>query len=189
MQGSVEQIATANEIGLHEDALAASRGDRAAWARLYERFGPVVHGVLLSQVGRADADDLTQEVFIRAMKRIDDLRDIASLGPWLCAIARNEALMHKRSLWRHGLRLVGLAREKRGVNEPIRDKPIETEDAMRAIRLLPEAYKETLILRLVEGLTGPQIAARTGMTEGSVRVNLSRGMKMLRERLVKETAT
>jgi len=52
-----------------------------------------------------------------------------------------------------------------------------------AIRSLSEAYRETLILRLVEGMTGPEIAARTGMTHGSVRVNLHRGMQQLRAKL------
>ena len=51
------------------------------------------------------------------------------------------------------------------------------------IRSLPEAYRETLVLRLVEGMTGPEIAERTGLTAASVRVNLHRGMKMLREQL------
>jgi RNA polymerase sigma-70 factor (ECF subfamily) len=51
------------------------------------------------------------------------------------------------------------------------------------IRSLPEAYRETLILRLVEGMTGPEIAVQTGLTPDSVRVNLCRGMKMLRELL------
>mgnify|MGYP003694694447 CR=1 FL=1 len=51
------------------------------------------------------------------------------------------------------------------------------------IQTLPEAYRETLVLRLVEGMTGPEIAARTGLTAASVRVNLHRGMKQLRERL------
>jgi RNA polymerase sigma-70 factor (ECF subfamily) len=51
------------------------------------------------------------------------------------------------------------------------------------IRGLPEAYRETLILRLVEGMTGPEIAERAGLTAGSVRVNLHRGMQMLREKL------
>jgi len=48
---------------------------------------------------------------------------------------------------------------------------------------LPEAYRETLVLRLVEGMTGPEIANRTGLTPASVRVNLHRGMKLLREKL------
>jgi RNA polymerase sigma-70 factor (ECF subfamily) len=59
---------------------------------------------------------------------------------------------------------------------------------LAAIRSLPEAYSETLTLRLVEGMTGPEIAARTGLTEGSVRVNLHRGMKRLRERLERKPA-
>jgi RNA polymerase sigma-70 factor (ECF subfamily) len=54
---------------------------------------------------------------------------------------------------------------------------------LAVIQTLPDAYRETLVLRLVEGMTGPEIAARTGLTEGSVRVNLHRGMKQLRERL------
>ena len=60
---------------------------------------------------------------------------------------------------------------------------------LAAIRGLPEAYHEPLILRLVEGMTGPEIAARTGLTAGSVRVNLHRGMQMLRERLGKEAVS
>lgn len=51
---------------------------------------------------------------------------------------------------------------------------------LKAIRSLSEAYRETLILRLVEGMTGPEIASRTGMTHGAVRVNLYRGMQQLR---------
>ena len=54
---------------------------------------------------------------------------------------------------------------------------------MDSIRGLPEAYRETLIMRLVEGMTGPEIADRTGLSPESVRVNLCRGMKMLREML------
>jgi RNA polymerase sigma-70 factor (ECF subfamily) len=54
------------------------------------------------------------------------------------------------------------------------------------LRSLPEAYRETLTMRLVEGLTGPEIAEATGLTAGSVRVNLCRGMELLRELLKQE---
>ena len=56
-------------------------------------------------------------------------------------------------------------------------KPLE------AIEALPMAYRETLLMRLVEGMTGPEIAEATGLTPESVRVNLCRGMKLLKERL------
>jgi RNA polymerase sigma-70 factor (ECF subfamily) len=59
----------------------------------------------------------------------------------------------------------------------------EAAEALRLIRTLPDAYTETLVLRLVEGMTGPEIAERTGLTPASVRVNLHRGMKLLREKL------
>jgi len=52
-----------------------------------------------------------------------------------------------------------------------------------AIRAMPEAYRETLMMRLVEGLSGAEISERTGLTPGSVRVNLHRGMQLLREAL------
>ena len=59
----------------------------------------------------------------------------------------------------------------------------EANAALDAIRSLPDTYRETLTLRLVEGMTGPEIAERTGLTPASVRVNLHRGMKLLREKL------
>ena len=62
---------------------------------------------------------------------------------------------------------------------------MEARAALDAIRDLPDAYRETLVLRLVEGLTGPEIATRTGLTPASVRVNLHRGMKLLREKLAR----
>jgi len=61
--------------------------------------------------------------------------------------------------------------------------------ALAAIRTLPAAYRETLVLRLVEGLTGPEIAERTGLTPASVRVNLHRGMALLRAKLEPSTGT
>ena len=51
------------------------------------------------------------------------------------------------------------------------------------VRRLPEAYRETLMMRFVEGMTGPEIAELTGLTPGSVRVNLHRGVELLRARL------
>ena len=63
------------------------------------------------------------------------------------------------------------------------DTDHEAAQLLEVVCRLPEAYRETLILRLVEGMTGPEIAERTGLTPASVRVNLHRGMKLLREKL------
>lgn len=173
-RSAAEVLPDAAEASLVE---AARSGDRAAFARLYERYAPVVHGVLLARVGPADADDLVQEVFIAAWERLDSLRDAGALGGWLCAIARHKAATSRRGPQRPGLLPEGLPAPQAAAETD------EAERALAAIRSLPEAYREPLVLRLVEGLTGPQIAARTGLTPGSVRVNLHRGMAMLRERL------
>jgi RNA polymerase sigma-70 factor, ECF subfamily len=60
---------------------------------------------------------------------------------------------------------------------------VEARAILDVIRSLPEAYREPLVLRLVEGMSGQEISERTGLTPASVRVNLHRGMKLLRARL------
>lgn len=156
------------------DIDAARSGDRAAFSRLHARFAPMVHAILLARVHPAEADDLTQDVFLSAMRRLGDLRDPRAFGGWLAAIARNAAASHSRLRFSAPLPDAAPARA---------DRRPEAAEALEAIRSLPDAYRETLLMRLVEGLTGPEIAARTGMTHGSVRVNLHRGMELLRARL------
>ena len=138
----------------------------------------MVHGILLARVSPSEAEDLVQEVFLSAMRQLRGLRDAAAFRGWLAAIARNRAMDHYRR-----------ARETESLE--VREVPASRAAANDAflvldqIRSLPEAYRETLIMRLVEGMTGPEIAAQTGLTPESVRVNLCRGMKMLRELLEK----
>ena len=158
-----------------DDALvrAAAEGDRRAFGELYVRYARMVHGILLARVPPGDAEDLMQEVFLSAMQQLSGLRTAAALGGWLAAIARRRATDHFRR-----------ARETAPLElEESAARDAAAQDAflvLRQIRSLPEAYRETLILRLVEGMTGPEIAAHTGLTPDSVRVNLCRGMKMLR---------
>jgi RNA polymerase sigma-70 factor (ECF subfamily) len=154
---------------------AARDGDRAAFGRLYVLYGRMVHGVLLARVPRDDVDDLVQEVFLKALGRLGTLRDSRAFGGWVAAIARNTAL----DLLRRPPDPVELS-ESLVAPESNRD---EARAVLRLLRELPEAYRETLTLRLVEGLTGPEIAELTGLTPGSVRVNLHRGMALLRQRL------
>ncbi len=78
---------------------AAQDGDRAAFGQLYERYARMVHGVLLARVPVGEVDDLVQDVFMRALRRLSTLRDAGSFGAWLAAIARNMANdYHRRSV-------------------------------------------------------------------------------------------
>jgi len=169
-----------------EDAawVAAARdGDRAAFGRLYQRYARMVHGVLLASIPIGDVDDLVQDVFLRALRRLSTLRETGCFGAWLTSIARNMASdYHRRSVHKESLTEDALDNESQAGTSSS-DQRSPAAQVLEAIRSLPDAYRETLVLRLVEGMTGPEIAVRTGMTHGSVRVNLHRGMEQLRAKL------
>ena len=178
--------------GVSEDAMLVSdarTGDRVAFGRLYDRYARMVHGVLLARVPVGEVDDLVQDVFLLALRRLSTLRETGSFGAWLTVIARNLA----NDYHRHSVPEDQLAPQGQRVDDT-NEREIEHGNTsgddqspavaiLDAIRALPDAYRETLILRLVEGMTGPEIAARTGLTHGSVRVNLHRGMQQLRAKL------
>jgi RNA polymerase sigma-70 factor, ECF subfamily len=171
-----------NEGELGSLVAAAREGDRGAFGALYQRYARMVHGILLARVPAGDVEDLVQDVFVRAMRQVHTLRDVNCFGGWLATVARNRANdYHRRSV-----ELVEFT-ENAPYQAPEKPRSSGAGDDSAAIlgviRGLPEAYRETLIMRLVEGMTGPEIAERTGLTAGSVRVNLHRGMQMLREKL------
>jgi RNA polymerase sigma-70 factor (ECF subfamily) len=151
------------------------QGDAEAFGELYKMFAPMVHGIILARVPRDEVADIVQEVFLSAFKNLHTLREKAAVGAWLAMIARNRAAEFYRS-----------ARPTEELSEDLRQKENchqEAHEILTAIRQLSETYRETLVLRLVEGMTGQEIAEQTGLTPESVRVNLHRGMKLLRERL------
>lgn len=155
----------------------AQSGSSTAFAELHRRFAPLVHGVLLARFPAEIADELTQECFLLAFQRLPQLREPASFGAWIAAIARRmRSSEPARQLW------------LQDVPEPVDssaspEQRTDVDAVLAAIRRLPLAYRETLMLRLVEGLSGPEIAASTGLGADSVRVNLHRGMQKLRESL------
>src|SRR5215203_3004137 len=110
---------------------AVLEGDRDGFARLYDRYAPLVHGVLLARVPRAEVDDLVQDIFLHAFRKLHTLRDAAAFGAWIAMIARNRAVdFHRRS------------RETVEINDELRGA--ETHDSRAAeilelIRNLPEA--------------------------------------------------
>jgi RNA polymerase sigma-70 factor (ECF subfamily) len=154
---------------------AVLEGDLDKYGRLYHLYSPLVHGVLLARIPRSEVEDMVQEIFLHALKKLSTLRDTGSFGPWIAMIARNRAMdFHRRS------------RETVEVTDDLRSSDSsgpKAAEILEIIRSLPDAYRETLVLRLVEGMTGPEIATRTGLTSASVRVNLHRGMKLLRGKL------
>lgn len=154
---------------------AALAGNRRSFGGIYRRYVRLVHGIILSRVPLREVPDLVQDVFTTALDRLPQFRPGARFGPWIAAIARHRAIDHLRT------RRVIVTDTARLSTPP--GFSAEAFEAMEAILALPEAYRELLVLRLVEGMRGPEIAAHTGLTAGSVRVKLCRGMKLLRASL------
>ncbi len=181
MTGQGQPSTAQRSIGLTSEApesllvKAVLEGDRDMYGRLYDLYAPLVHGILLARMPRSEVEDMVQEIFLHALKKLHTLRDSGSFGPWIAMIARNRAMdFHRRS------------RATVEVTADLRSSDSsgpKAAEILETIRSLPDAYRETLVLRLVEGMTGPEIATRTGLTSASVRVNLHRGMKLLRGKL------
>lgn len=166
---------------------ASQQGQRDAFGQLYQRYARLVHGILLARVPAIEAEDLVHEVFLRALPRLHSLRETARFGAWLAAITRNMA----KDYYRRPRVQIECTEDSADASAAPSDQAEAREAAeiLECVRSLPEAYRETLILRLVEGMTGPEIAAKTGLSHGSVRVNLNRGMQQLREKLTHRCTT
>ena len=163
---------------------AAQRGDRVATTTLYARFHRAVHAVVLAHARYADAADLIQGVIVAALRNLAELPGAAAFRASQMSIARNTAINHLRQR----------ARQANPNHRLTAIKPVATfennsspsADANRMLQAdgtLSDAYRETLIMRLLEDMTGPKIAECTGLTPGSVRVALPRGMELLRAEL------
>ena len=145
---------------------------RSEFETLYDRYAKYVHAILIARLPPGQAEDSTQEVFLDAWRKRDQLKDDNHFPAWIASIARNKAADFFR---------------RRKPQEPLLDvhpaRNSAPDPILNVLQKLPEVYRETLALRFIEGLTGPEIAELTGLTHGSVRVNLSRGMALLRESL------
>jgi RNA polymerase sigma-70 factor (ECF subfamily) len=183
------QLSTATQTpvaGADSDAALvelSQQGHRDAFGQLYQRYARMVHGILLAKVPAIEAEDLVHEVFLRALPRLHTLRESSRFGAWLATITRNMAKDYYRQPRVQRERADDSSTADAGAVTDEQAHTNEATEILESVRSLPEAYRETLILRLVEGMTGPEIAAKTGLSHGSVRVNLNRGMQQLRQKL------
>jgi RNA polymerase sigma-70 factor (ECF subfamily) len=151
------------------------KGNQEAFNEFYKIFSPMVHGIVLARVPFDEVADIVQEVFLTAYRKLDTLREANAVGGWLAMIARNSANDFYRQI-----------KPTEELSETIPQKQnveIEAQEVLKIIKSLPDTYRETLVLRLVEGMSGQEIAEQTGLKPESVRVNLYRGMQLLREKL------
>jgi RNA polymerase sigma-70 factor, ECF subfamily len=175
-----------------ERRLAAGlrRSDPAALREIYEDHGGSTFGYLVSAMGdRAAAEDVQQEVFLEVWRRgasYDPAR--GSLSTWIMVIARSRAIDALRKRMREPRDPAGTL----AVIEQIED-PSETPDELLErwrvaglLRRLPREESQLLRLRFYDGLSQTEIAERTGMPLGTVKMRMVQGLNRLRDMIEQE---
>lgn len=162
------------------DLLARARaGEVPAFAGLYRRHHRRVHALCARMSGdRALADDLTQETFITAWRRLDSFRGESEFSTWLHRVAVNTVLAHKR---RQAPWLRRIAGDVDELPEPgMHETPDHARDLEAAIARLPPRAREVFVLVDVEGWSHRETAAQLGIAEGTSKAQLSRARELLR---------
>jgi len=169
----------------HEPGLLqrARAGEQAAYEALYRAHVARIHA-LCWRMGGGDphlAEELTQDVFVKAWRKLDTFRGDASLGTWLHRLAVNEALSARRKRSR---RLQPVALEAvcdAGTGAPEMPWPGCDSDLEAAIARLPDRARTVLVLAAIEGYSHREVGAMTGMSEGSSKAQLHRARTLLME--------
>jgi RNA polymerase sigma factor (sigma-70 family) len=162
----------------------AQEGDRAAFDSIYRCTVGRVYAVCLRMCeDRETAERLTQDAFVRAWVRLHTFRGDSAFASWLHRLAVNVVLEDQRSSGRRTARVENVedpAMFDRGTRAPMIGERIDLE---RAIARLPEKARAVLVLFDVEGYSQDEIARLTGTAVGTVKAQLHRARKLLREML------
>lgn len=178
--------------GEAEDLLErAARGDRDAVMSLYDRFAPVLLAVAMRIAGgRAEAEDIVQEVFARAWREAATFdRARGSAVAWLVTLTRNRAIDAVRSRKRRTRHEDDQTREEPAVAPPSSTPELAVVDAERAaaVRVALESLRpeqrQVLELAYFSGLSHSEIAERLGQPLGTVKTRIAQAVKRLRDEL------
>jgi RNA polymerase sigma-70 factor (ECF subfamily) len=141
----------------------------------------------------AEAEDITQEVFLKAYQRFSELRDSPTAGGWLKTVATNLSLNHLsryRSRWRFFSELFGNSQDEEhqepefaAPEDPGVDQADRRQIVEQALMKLPPAQRVPLVLYHLEGLSYDDIAAKLQVSLGKVKTDIFRGREALRKRL------
>lgn len=162
----------------------AQSGDARAFEALYRRLVGRIYALCLRMSRDPQrAEELTQDVFVRAWERIKSFRGESRFTTWLHRLAVNVVLQDGRAKGRRESReqLVGDPEEYLG--RVTREMPGTRVDIERAIAALPEGARTVLILRDIEGYKYDEIAEMQGVALGTVKAQIHRARKMMREKL------
>jgi len=177
-----KQQRTKGADGEAVDVALAASGDASAFERLYHRHVPRVHGLARRMLDQDLADEITQDVFVRAWQKLHTFRGEAAFGTWLHRLAINVILARRGNL--------GQQRQRFSDS----DVPLETMagravepgvgmDLENAMARLPDGARQVFVLHDVEGYRHEEIAGMLGLAEGTSKSQLHRARMALRQHL------
>jgi RNA polymerase sigma-70 factor (ECF subfamily) len=164
------------------DTTLAAAGDAQAFERLYRTHVSKVHGLARRMTGGAEADELTQDIFVRAWQKLGTFRGESAFGTWLHRLAVNVILEHRRTL------AAKMSRHQAGDEalQHLSSRPATPDLAMdfeTAIEKLPEGARQVFVLHDVEGYKHREIGVALGISAGTSKTQLHRARMLLRGHL------
>lgn len=174
----------------------AREGDTPAFRALFERYQLAVYNFIIRSIGQAqDAEDITQEVFIKVYRKLPTLRDAGAFSAWLFATARHESINHLRKMGRrktssldeveqHKLKPASWHDEAK-LSDPEQHAADTDMQALvqDALDTLPEINRSAFILGVLEGRSYREVAGILGCSEGNVKLRVFRARLILSEKL------
>jgi RNA polymerase sigma-70 factor, ECF subfamily len=171
-----------------DDVALAAAGDRRAFERLYRTNVDRIFSVCVRMVGdRARAEELTQDVFVRAWEKLGTFRGDALFSTWLHRLAVNVVLNERQAEGRRHRHDEGIEDMDSFAYGDVRPLPVPglSLDLERAISALPPGAKRVFVLHDVEGYTHEEIAESLGITSGGCKAQLHRARMLLRRMLTR----
>ena len=169
---------------LESDVALAAGGDRDAFERLYRANSGRVFALCIRMVGdRAAAEELTQDVFVRAWEKLGQFRGDSSFSTWLHRLAVNVVLNARKQQGRHRARHEEMDGENESLSQAGLPVPGMRLDLEAAIALLPAGARKVFVLHDVEGYRHEEIADQLGLAVGTSKSQLHRARMALRRHL------
>jgi RNA polymerase sigma-70 factor, ECF subfamily len=169
------------------DAAAAGRGDVRAFERLYHRHIARIHTLTRRMLGPGEADDATQDIFVRAWTKIGTFRGDSAFGTWLYRLGVNVILARRATLAIQRGRFAANTDDHPDhaaeLAAPAPPPPEIVMDFEAALERLPPGMREVVVLHDVEGYKHEEIARMLGVSAGTSKSQLHRGRMALRKYL------
>jgi RNA polymerase sigma-70 factor, ECF subfamily len=161
------------------------KGDLAAFEELYRQHAGRLYSVACRMVGNpSDAEDLLQEIFLAAHRKLDSFRGESALGTWLYRLATNLCLDHLRSKTARSGQLTSALDDERELADAgsrgLADQALTRMDLERALAQLPEGCRAAFVLHDIEGLEHREVAEALGIAEGTSKSQVHKARLRLR---------